>query len=148
MFSSSFNLVTSIVAIDVVVVGFNRSKHTIKKGTTTLTSYSDANWIAFLRSTKFSTMCKALKHESNMIAIMLWTYLASKDLKNSKKGLNTFITSTRVLLCRRRILTSNRSNISGPLKSCNNAICILIVMVMAIVKTSDNNQWPLLWFIT
>jgi hypothetical protein len=24
----------------------------------------------------------------------------------------------------------------------------LIVMVMAIVKTSDNNQWPLLWFIT
>jgi hypothetical protein len=72
---------------------------------------------------------------------MLWAYPASKDLI-------TFITSTYILLCRSRILTSNRSNISGPLESCNSVICISIVTVMVIVKTFDNNQWPLLWFIT
>jgi hypothetical protein len=30
-----------------MVVGFSRSKHIIKRGTTTLTSYSNPNWIAF-----------------------------------------------------------------------------------------------------
>jgi hypothetical protein len=148
MFSSSFSLVTSIVAVDVVLVWFNWSKHTIQEGITTLTSYSYANRIAFLCPTKFSTMCKTLKHESNMIAIMLWAYPASKDFKNSKKGLITFITSTCILLCKRRFLTSNKLDILGPLQSYNGAICISIVRVMVIVKTFDNNQWPLLWFIT
>jgi hypothetical protein len=72
MFFSSFGIATSIVAItNVLAIGFTQSKHTIKRGTTTLTSYSDANQIAFLRPTKFSTMCSALKWGFNMIAIML-----------------------------------------------------------------------------
>jgi hypothetical protein len=34
------------ITLNVMAIGFNYSKHTIKKGTTTLTSYSDANLIA------------------------------------------------------------------------------------------------------
>jgi hypothetical protein len=72
MFSSSFGPVASIATItDVLAIGFSRSKHTIKRGTTTLTSYSNANRIAFLRLTKFAIMRNALKRGSNMIAVML-----------------------------------------------------------------------------
>jgi hypothetical protein len=66
MFFSNFNLVTSIAAIDVMVVRFNQSEHTIKEGTT-LTSYLEVNRIAFLHPTKIFTMCKTLKCESNML---------------------------------------------------------------------------------
>jgi len=70
MFFSNFSLVTSIATKDVMVVRFNQLEHTIKKGTT-LTSYLEVNRIAFLHPTKIFIMCKTLKCESNMIAIML-----------------------------------------------------------------------------
>jgi hypothetical protein len=72
MFSSSFGPATSnTTTIDVLAIGFSLSKHTIKRGTTTLTSYSNANQIASPCPTKFSSKCKALKHGSNMIANMI-----------------------------------------------------------------------------
>jgi hypothetical protein len=45
MFSSSsnFDLAKSTATTDVMAIGFSQSKHTIKRGTTTLTSYLDAN---------------------------------------------------------------------------------------------------------
>ncbi len=148
MFSSTFGPVASITIIEAVLVTwFSQSKHTIKRGTITLTSYSNANQIAFLRPTKFAIMHNALKWGSNMIAIMLWTYLTSKDLKNPQKGLITFVTSNRIFLCRRQIFVSNKSNISSPIEISNNWASISMVRVMDIVKAFDNNQWPLLWFI-
>jgi len=72
MFSSTFGPVASITIIEAVLVTwFSQSKHTIKRGTITLTSYSNANQIAFLCPTKFAIMHNALKWGSNMIAIML-----------------------------------------------------------------------------
>jgi hypothetical protein len=50
-----------------MAVGFSQSKHTIKRGTTTLTSNLDANQITFPHPTKFSTMHNALKCGSNMM---------------------------------------------------------------------------------
>jgi hypothetical protein len=71
MFFSNFGIATSIIAItNVPAIGFIQSKHTIKRGTTTLKSYSDANQIAFLCPIKFSTMCSALKWGCNMIAML------------------------------------------------------------------------------
>jgi hypothetical protein len=90
------------------VVKFNWSKHAMKKGMTTLTSYLDTSQITFPLLTKYSIMCETLKHGSNMI-IMLWAYCASKDFKNSIKGLITLITSSHILLCRKKISTSKRS---------------------------------------
>ncbi len=139
-FFSSSSLTTLIVAIaNVPTTRFNQSKHTIKRRTSTLTSYSDANRIAFPHPTKFSTMCNALKQGFDMIAILLWVCFASKDLRISKKGLITFITSSRIFLCKRQIVASNKSNISGPTKSSNSWASISIIRVMAIVKASDNN---------
>jgi hypothetical protein len=72
MFASSFGHVASIATIvDVLGIRFSQSKHTIKRGTIALTSYSNANQIAFPRPTKFAIMLNALKWGSNMIAIML-----------------------------------------------------------------------------
>jgi len=85
-FFSNFDFTRlNVATIDAMVIGFNRSKHTIKTKTTTLTSYSNANQITFPHPTKFFTMCKDLKHGSNMIAIILYTCHPSKDLKNPKK---------------------------------------------------------------
>jgi hypothetical protein len=42
-------------------------------------------------------------------------------------------------LCKRQIVASNKSNISGPTKSSNSWASISIIRVMAIVKASDNN---------
>jgi len=149
MFSSSSGLATSIAEItNVPATRFSQSKHTIKRRTTTLTSYLDVNQIAFLCPTKFSTICNALKWGSNMKVIMLWTCLTSKELRNSKKCFITFITYSHILLCKRWISTSNKSNISSPTESSSNWASISIVKVMVSVKASDNNQWPLLWFIT
>jgi hypothetical protein len=68
MFASSCCHVASIATIaDVLATGFSRSKHTVKRGTTTLTSYSNANRIAFPRPTKFAIMSNALKWGANMI---------------------------------------------------------------------------------
>jgi hypothetical protein len=68
MFASSFGHVTLIATIaNVLATGFNRSKHIVKRGTTTLTSYSNANRIAFSCPTKFAIMSNALKRGSNMI---------------------------------------------------------------------------------
>ncbi len=46
MFFSSYSPTTSIIAIaNVLAIGFSRSKHTIKRGITTYTSYSNVNQI-------------------------------------------------------------------------------------------------------
>jgi hypothetical protein len=71
IFSSSSNLTSSIIVTNAMVLGFNYSKHIIKRGITTLASYLDANRIAFLHSTNLSTIHKALKCGSNMITIIL-----------------------------------------------------------------------------
>ncbi len=56
IFSLRSNLTTSTtIIIHALTIGFNHSKHTIKKGTTTLISYLDVNQIAFSRPTKFFT---------------------------------------------------------------------------------------------
>jgi hypothetical protein len=145
MFFSSFGLTTSTTTTTyVLAIGLSYAKHTIKRGTTTLTSYLNANRIASQHPTKFSTMCKALKHGSNMITIMLSVCLASKDLKKSKKGWITSITFNYIFLCRRRISTSNGSEILSQVESSNNVTSISIVRVMDVVKAFDNNQWPLL----
>jgi hypothetical protein len=91
------------------VVRFNWSKHAMKKGMTTLTSYLDTSQITFPLPTKYSIMCETLKCGSNMIVIMLWTYCASKDFKNSIRGLIILITSSHILLCRKKISTSKGS---------------------------------------
>jgi hypothetical protein len=56
IFSSSSNFTSSIIVIDAMVLGFSYSKHTIKRGITTLASYLDANRIAFLHSTIFHNL--------------------------------------------------------------------------------------------
>ncbi len=106
IFFSSSNLTSSIIVTDAMVLGINYSKHTIKRGITTLALYLDANRIAFLHSTKLSTVHKALKCGSNMITIVLWTCHASKDFKKSKKGVITFITLSHIFLYRSKILAS------------------------------------------
>jgi hypothetical protein len=45
--SSNLGLTKSTTTIDLMEIGFGRSKHTIKRQTTTLTSYRDANRITF-----------------------------------------------------------------------------------------------------
>ncbi len=71
------------------------------------------------------------------------------NVLSPKKGLITFITSSRIFLCKRQIFASIKSNISGLVESSNNNWnSISILKVMAIVNASNNNQWPLLWFIT
>jgi hypothetical protein len=92
-----------------MVLGFIYSKHTIKRGITTLASYLNANWIVFLHSTKLSIVHKTLKCGSNMITIMLRACHASKDLKESKKGLISFIILSHTFLYRSKILTSEGS---------------------------------------
>jgi hypothetical protein len=65
IFSSSSNLTSSIIVIDAMVLAFSYSKHTIKRGITTLASYLDANQIAFLHSTKLSTIQKAMHQKTS-----------------------------------------------------------------------------------
>jgi hypothetical protein len=43
IFSSSSNLTSLVVVVDAMVLGFNHSKHTIKKRITTLAPYLDVN---------------------------------------------------------------------------------------------------------
>jgi hypothetical protein len=71
IFSSSSNLTSSIIVTYAMVLGFSYSKHTIKRGITTLASYLDANQIAFQHSAKLSTFHKVVECGSNMIIIML-----------------------------------------------------------------------------
>ncbi len=148
MFSSNFEPATlTTTTIDVLAIRFSWSKHTIRRGITTLTSYLGANQIASPHPTKFSTMCKALKCGSNMIAILLWVCIVSKDLKNSIKGWITFITSNYIFLRKKRIFVSNGLEILGQVENSNNATSISMVKAVDVVKAFDNNQWPLLWFI-
>jgi hypothetical protein len=85
----------------------------------TLTLILDASWIAFPYPTKFSTMGKSLKCGFNMMAIICWTRHVSKDFRNSKKDMITFITSNYIILWKRRILLSNCSKILSPLQKIN-----------------------------
>jgi len=71
IFSSNSNSTSLVVVANAMVLGFSHSKHTIRRGITTLASYSYANQIAFSHPTKHFIMRKALKCHSNTIAIML-----------------------------------------------------------------------------
>jgi len=133
IFFSNSNFTSLVVIAYVMAMGFNRSKHTIKRGITTLASYSNVNQITFQHPTKLSTIHKALKCVSNMITIMLWTCYASKDFKKSKKSFITFITSSCIFLCRNKILASKGSKTLDGLKSYNNLASMFIVNVIAIV---------------
>jgi hypothetical protein len=148
IFSSSSNFASLIVVTTKTVLGFNHSKHTIRSGITILSSYLNVNLIAFMWPTKFSTIHKALKHGSNIIAIMLWAHIASKDLKKSKKGLITFITPSHIFLCKIKIYASKRSKNLDMLDISNNSTSMFIIKVIVIVKVFDNNQWPLDWIST
>jgi len=118
-----------------MILRFSRSKHMIKRGITTLqASYLNPNQITFPCPTTHFTICKALKLGSNMITIMLWTYCVSKDFKKSKKGLITFITSSRIFLCKSKILTSKRSETSDRLKSYNNLTSMFVINMIIVVK--------------
>ncbi len=148
IFCSSSNLASSINVILVIILGFSHSKHTIKSKIIILASYSYVNLIAFPYPTKLSTMHKTLQCGSNMIAIMLWTYSASKDFKKSKKGFITFIISSHIFLCRRHIYVSKGFKTLNRLDNCNNLVSIFTIKVTHVVKVLNSNQWPLDWFNT
>jgi hypothetical protein len=85
-----------------------------------------------------------LKCGSKMIAIMLWTYFASKDLKKSKKGVITFVTSSRVFLCNYWIYVSKGLKTSKWVRQLHQ----LSFHVHNQGDSYCNNQWPLDWFNT
>ncbi len=64
---------------------------------------------------------------------------ATKDLKKSKKGSITFITSNRISLCKSKMSISKRSESSNELNNYNNSMSMFIVKVIIIVKASNNN---------
>jgi hypothetical protein len=73
MFFSSFGPIATFAGV--LATWFNRSKHTIKKGTTTLTSYSNANRIAFSCPTKVYHYAQCLEtgiqHDSHHVMSLL-----------------------------------------------------------------------------
>jgi len=64
---------------------------------------------------------------------------ATKDLKKSKKGSITFITSYRIFLCKSKMSISKGSESSNELNNYN-SISMLIVKVIIIGKASNDNQ--------
>jgi hypothetical protein len=80
-----------------------------------------------------------MSHQVFHNAQSLETWYASKDIKNSKKGLITFTTCSHIFLCKKKILTLKRSKILGPLENCNNTTSMSIIKVIAVVKAYANN---------
>jgi hypothetical protein len=75
-----------------------------------------------------------------MIASCFEPASAPKDLKKSKKGLITFITSNHIFLCKSKISISKGLKTSNKLNSYNNSTSMFTIKVIIIVKAFNNNQ--------
>jgi len=116
---------------------------------TILTSYLSVNQIAFSCPCQvFHTMQRLethIQHNGHHV----WTFYASKDFRNSKKCLITFITSNHIFLCKMNISISKGLKISSSLKSYNNSTSMFIVIkIIVVLMHLTRTKWTLYWFIT